>query len=161
MLPNLVHVASVTFCQTDTRNVVITREERLSDVYVVAIANGKSRAPQAQPNDDLDYGGASFSRVEIRNPRAASSLEGFLGPAGIGDIIAISINGTLDDLCRILEAGLDRPVVNETNRQGRFEFEVKASQSDDNDFLERLRDQFNLSITPAERRVQVVVLTPR
>ncbi len=82
-------------------------------------------------------------------------------PVGISDIRGISLQGTLDEFCRALEHALDRPVVNETNLQGEYEFNVKAAAHGDNDFLERLHDQFNLSITPAQRRVQVVMLKPR
>ena len=34
--------------------------------------------------------------------------------------------------------------MNETNLKGEYEFNVKAGADGDNDFLDRLRDQFNL-----------------
>lgn len=52
-------------------------------------------------------------------------------------------------------------MVNETGMKGRYAFNVKAGHGSPNDFLDRLRDQFNLTITPAQRRVQVVMLKPR
>jgi uncharacterized protein (TIGR03435 family) len=79
----------------------------------------------------------------------------------IGDIRAISLEGTLDNFCHTLESALDRPVVNETAMQGVYEFNLKSSESSENDFLDRLRDQFNLTIAPAQRRVQIVALKPR
>jgi uncharacterized protein (TIGR03435 family) len=79
----------------------------------------------------------------------------------IGDIRAISLEGTLDDFCHTLESALDRPVVNETGMQGVYEFNLKSSESSENDFLDRLRDQFNLRIALAQRRVQIVALKPR
>lgn len=147
----------------DYFGVLATREQRLLDVYVVTTANGKSPHPLSQPDDGAG-GFASFSNVEFQNPKAgdgAGDFSAMTKPVGISDIRGISLQGTLDDFCRALEHALDRPVVNETNLQGEYEFNVKAAAHGDNDFLERLRDQFNLSITPAQRRVQVVMLKPR
>ena len=148
----------------DYFGVVATREDRFSDVYVVTTANGKSPTPKAQSDDDLGFVGGGFSRVEIRVPKAASGPDDFPDPpkpVGLGDVRAISLKGTLDDFCRALEGALDRPVVNETNLKGEYEFNVKAGAGGDNDFLNRLRDQFGLKITPAQRRVPVVELKPR
>ena len=126
--------------------VVVTREELLNDVYVVNTANGKSPAPRTQARGS--------GLVEFRH----SSVE---KPASPGAIQAISFQGTLDDFSRTLEFGLDRPVVNETNLEGEYEFRLKAAAGSENDFLERLRDQLNLNIVPTERCVQMVVLKPR
>ena len=79
---------------------------------------------------------------------------------GISAIRGISVDVTADDLCRTLEISLGRPVVNETNLPGDFAFRVKASDSPENDFLERLRDELNLTVTPAQRSVEMIVLTP-
>jgi uncharacterized protein (TIGR03435 family) len=147
----------------DHFSVVVTREELLVDVYVVNTANGKSPAPLT-PSEDNGGGGASFSRVEIRNPKyvgAPGELPSLIKPASLGDIQAIELKGTIDEFCRTLEFGLDRPMVNETHLDGEYEFRVKTAAGGANDFLERLRDQYNLGITPAERRIQMVVLKPR
>ncbi len=147
----------------DHFGVVVTREELLLDVYVVNTANGKSPAPLSRSEDNRG-GGASFSRVEIRNPKyvgAPGELPSLVKPAGLGDIQAIELKGTIDEFCRTLEFGLDRPMVNETSLAGEYEFRVKAAAGGANDFLERLRDKYNLSITPAERGIQMVVLKPR
>ena len=56
---------------------------------------------------------------------------------------------------------LDRPVVNKTNLQGQFAFRVKASEGAENDFLKRLGDQLSLTVTPAQRSVEIVVIEPR
>ena len=143
--------------------VVVTREELLLHVYVVNTGNGKAPVPLTRSDDDRG-GGASFSRVEIRTPifeAARAEIPSPVKPASLGDIHAISLEGTIDEFCRTLEIGLDRPMVNETNLAGEYAFHLNAGTEKENDFLERLRDQFNLSITPAERRVQMVVLKPR
>jgi uncharacterized protein (TIGR03435 family) len=144
----------------DYFRVTAAREERLSDVYVVTTANGKSPAPLVRPDDDSSFVGASFSSVRIQVPEAVGIPEDFPKPVGLAAIRGISLRGTLDDFCRDIERALDRPVVNETNLTGEYELDVKAGADGENDFLQRLRDQFNLSITPAKRRVEVVVLKP-
>jgi uncharacterized protein (TIGR03435 family) len=148
----------------DYFGVIATREERLSDVYVVTAANGKPPTPLARSDDGPGFVGASFSSVEFQAPQVAGNPDQFPDPpkpVSLGEIRGISLEGTLDDFCRALERALDRPVVNETNMQGEYEFNVKAGADGGNDFLERLRDRFNLNIAPGQRRVQVVVLKPR
>ncbi len=145
----------------DYFGVAVAREERLLDVYVVTTANGKSPAPLARPDEGSSFVGASFSSVQFRHPQAADSFDEFPAPVGLAAIRGISLRGTLDDFCRDIERALDRPVVNETNLKGEYEFNVKAAADGENDFLQRLRNQFNLNIAPAQRRVQVVVLKPR
>jgi uncharacterized protein (TIGR03435 family) len=145
----------------DYFGVTAAREERLSDVYVATTANGKSPTPLAKPDDASSLVGGSFSQVEFQHPNAADSLDEFPAPVALAAIRGIALEGTLDDFCRTIERALDRPVVNETNLKGEYEFNVKAGEGSENTFLERLRDQFNLNITPAQRRVEVVVLRPR
>jgi hypothetical protein len=48
-------------------------------------------------------------------------------------------------------------VVNETRLEGRFAFKVEAGNTARNDFLERLRDQLGLVVTPAQRNVEILV----
>lgn len=60
-----------------------------------------------------------------------------------------------------MESTLDQPVVNETDLKGEFVFRIEDSKGAENDFLERLRDQLGLVITPAQRSVETLVLEPR
>jgi uncharacterized protein (TIGR03435 family) len=89
----------------------------------------------------------------------AGSSDFFAEPkaVGIGGIRSISLEGTADDFCRQLESQLDRPVVNETRLQGQFEFKVQASETAQNDFLERLRDQLGLVVTAVQRNIEILV----
>jgi len=142
--------------------VIASREERLLDVYVVATANGKPPAPLAKTDDDLGSSGSGFSSIQFQHPKDMTDAEGFMNARRpISDIRGIGLEGTLDNFCHTLESALDRPVVNETAMQGVYAFDVKSAEGSENDFLDRLRNQFNLSIAPAQRRVQVVVLKPR
>src|SRR5580704_676725 len=141
----------------DYFGVIVAREERLLDAYIVTTANGKPPARLARPDDS----GFAFSNVQFEPPQGASALDNFPDIAhavGLDQIRGISATGTLDYFCRALETPLDRPVVNETNLAGVYEFNLKGGRGTENDFLKRLRDQFNLNLTPAQRRVQVVVL---
>jgi uncharacterized protein (TIGR03435 family) len=82
-------------------------------------------------------------------------------PQPITAIRGISADGTADEFCHTLEGTLDRPVVNETGLKGEFQFRIDDSKGAENDFLERLRDQLGLVITPAQRSVETLVLEPR
>ncbi len=144
--------------------VIAARQEILSDVYVVTTAGGKPPTPVARPDDDSGLVGAQFGSVDFQTPNAALYPDVFPDwpkPVALDAVSGIAVEGTLDDFCHTLEMGLDRPVVNETNMQGQYAFQLKSAAGAHNDFLDRLRDQFNLSITPAQRRVEVVTLTPR
>jgi uncharacterized protein (TIGR03435 family) len=145
----------------DHFRVNVTREERLLDVYVVTASNG---APPEEARLEDPLYGMFMSSVQFQAPKAEANPDQFVGfpkAIGISAVRGISVDGTADDLCRTLEISLDRPVVNETNLQGDFAFRVKASDGPENDFLERLRDQLNLTITPAQRSVEIVALEPR
>lgn len=56
---------------------------------------------------------------------------------------------------------LDGPVINETQLEGEYAIHLDASQSGNNDFLDRLREQFGIVIEPGQRKVEVLVLKPR
>lgn len=85
--------------------VVASREALMSDVYVVDIANGKPPVPLAPPDGGADLGGSSFSSVDFDHPETPGSPDEFPKPVGIGYVRGISLEGTLDDFCRTLEAG--------------------------------------------------------
>jgi hypothetical protein len=55
---------------------------------------------------------------------------------------------------------LDRPVVNETNLKGRYDLEVAAGRTEQNNFLQLLRTRLNLSVNPAQRNVEALVFRP-
>lgn len=144
--------------------VTATHEERLLDVYVVTAPNGRPPAAKTRLDDELDLSWHRASSVEFQVSRVAGGPDEFADvpkAVSIDDIRGISLVGTMDEFCRTLERQLDRPVVNGTNLDGEFAFRVEASAGIDNDFLERLRVQLDLSVTPAQRRVQIVVLKPR
>ena len=145
----------------DYFHVTARRENRLVDVYVVsAVPNRKPPAVEARPDEGM--GGFTSSGMQFEN--AGGSLDEMLEgmkPQSIGAIRSVSIEGTVDQFCHILERALDRPVVNETNLEGEFKFRVENSDGAENDFPERLRDQLGLVITPTQRNVETLVFESR
>jgi uncharacterized protein (TIGR03435 family) len=130
------------------------RERRMRDVYVLTAAGAKLRAASG----DSPSGAFGFSdsfTIDI------TDFAGFLDrPNTIDAMGSISMGGaTVDEFCHMLESNLDRPVVNETKLDGRFDFQVQGPVSDipKRDFVERLREQLGLVIAPGQRTVEAMV----
>jgi uncharacterized protein (TIGR03435 family) len=132
----------------DYFHITATREQRLLDAYVVTAVDHKPPAARSRPG---------FSSVRFMDVAGSSDFFAEPKAVGIGGIRSISLEGTADDFCRQLESQLDRPVVNETRLQGQFEFKVQASETAQNDFLERLRDQLGLVVTAVQRNIEILV----
>ena len=140
-------------------HVSATRETIALDAYVVTASNGKPPTVKRRAGH-ISLG---LSSVEFQVSRVAGEPDAFTDPpkaVAIDTIRGISVEGTIDDFCRRLEATLDRPVVDETKLDGEFRFKVKASENEKNDFLDRLRDQLGLVIAPAQRNVEILALRP-
>jgi len=143
----------------DYFHVTARRENRLVDVYVVsALPNRKP--PALEPQTDQGMGG-SVSSIEIGAVGGPEEMQEGPKPQGIGAVRGVSEDGTVDEFCHRLEVVLDHPVVNETGLEGEFKIRVKSSEGEENDFLERLRDQLGLVITPSQRNVEMLVFEPR
>jgi len=76
-------------------------------------------------------------------------------------IRGIAVDGTLEELGRRLESMTDRPVLIDTKLEGDYSFHVTVPRDAKNDFLDRLRDQAGIAITPAQRSAEILVLRPR
>ena len=142
----------------DYFHLTATNEKRLRDVYVLTAPD---RKPPASNIDPL-AGGGWFSSMSLT---INADQDGLPGDAShnIDAIMDIGIGGVpVDEFCKLLERDLDRPVVNETKLDGKFDFEVKdpaiaAKKKSKGDFVQRLRDQMGLVITPAQRYVETTV----
>jgi periplasmic divalent cation tolerance protein len=66
-----------------------------------------------------------------------------------------------EQLCQALEAGLDRPVVDDTNLKGAFALDVHAEAASTLEFLGAVRDRLGLVVTPARRDVLMLVARQR
>lgn len=138
------------------------RENRSRDVYVLTASDKK---PPAAASDSFAGGGgfsSSTGWVEIGD--SGGLLED--RPHSIDAMDSVSAEGTVDEFCHMLESDLDRPVINETKLDGRFEFHVRGGEAGPHelpksDFVDRLREQLGLVIEPAQRNVETLVYRQR
>ena len=139
----------------DYFHITATSENRLRDVYVLTAPEPKLRAATS----DQFASDGSISTIEISGPDGLRVRS----PHNIEGITSMMLqDSTVDQFCKMLESDLDRPVVNETKLDGKFDFEVKdpaipAQQRPKGDFVQRLRDQLGLVIAPAQRYVETTV----
>jgi uncharacterized protein (TIGR03435 family) len=141
----------------DYFHVKVTRERRLVDVYVVnTVPDRRPPAVEAQ-----DHEGMRGSGIEFGGVGGTEEMQDGIKPQPIGAIRSLSIDGTADEFCHLLESVLDRPVVDETNLEGEFKFHVERSEGAENVFLERLRDELGLVIASGQRNVEILVFEPR
>jgi uncharacterized protein (TIGR03435 family) len=138
----------------------VTRASRLVDVYVVSrVPDRRPPAVEAQAHEGM--GGFTSSGIEFGGVNGAEEMQDGMKPQPIGAIRSLSIDGTADEFCHLLESVVDRPVVNETNLEGEFKFHVERSEGAENVFLEHLRDDLGLVITPTQRNVETLVFEAR
>jgi uncharacterized protein (TIGR03435 family) len=151
--------------------VTITHESRPIDVYVLTAPNGQTAAIRDAPQSGgggVGFSGFSFEFAlpdgEPPTPESFQSLyptpESMRNAIVSGGLIGgISIsNGTMDDFCKTLEQGLDRPVVDETGMGGRYDIELLGGHTSTSEFLQRLRTQLGLHLAPARRDITMLVL---
>ena len=141
-------------------HVTLDRERRLTDVYVMSASPGRS--PAALPIDNADdHGYIRDSSIEVRQSRDLETAVQGPGSQGVESISGLSEDGTMDDLCRDLEASLNRPVVNETGLKGEFHLQVQVpNDSNEDDFLQRLRKETGLVIASGQRTVEFLDFQP-
>ena len=114
------------------------RETQEVDVYIatVAGANAKGLTPAANANS---------SRM-------------------VSNINNGTLSGTNTPVSRIIQAlerGLSRPVVDETKLDGRFDVDLKWNPAEGpNGQVRAVLEQLGIALTPAKRRVEVVVIEP-
>ena len=146
----------------DHFGVATARERRMTDVYVATAPGRKPPVGRALPREDDGFSmSAGVTTLIAEIAGSGDPLAELPRPVGIGGIGGISVDGSAEDFCRTLERELDRPVVNETKLKGEFSFRVDASPGATNDFLDRLREESGIVITPAQREVEAIVLKAR
>jgi uncharacterized protein (TIGR03435 family) len=137
-------------------------ENRLRNVYVLTAPD---RKPPASKVDALSGGGWSSSMSFDINAGA----DGLPGDPwhSIHAIRDVGLGGaTVHEFCKMLERDLDRPIVDETKLDGKFDFQVTDPASPVQgipkaDFVQRLRDQMGLVIASAQRYVETIVYRSR
>jgi len=136
------------------------RENRLVDVYLVTSAPNR-QPPPVPPSAQQRMGFIGSSSIQFQTTGVPGETPDWTKPLSIDALRGLSLDGTVDQLCHHLEAQLDRPVVNETNLQGEFEFRINMTEAEKNDFVAHLRDQLGLIITPTQRNVELLLFEPR
>jgi uncharacterized protein (TIGR03435 family) len=140
----------------------ITRESRLSDVYVMTAPDGH-RMEESTP-ESL---GASFASMDLHETLpsvdAADALptpEAFRkAVSSRGFITSLEADAaTVAELCDMLEGALDRPVVDETGIEGRFQIRLAGTAASNEEFFRMLDEQFGLVLTPGRRTVTTLVV---
>ncbi len=137
----------------------IIRENRSRDVYVLTASDPKLPAATGGAGA---YFGFSSSSIEIGDSGDSVGDR----PHSIDAMTGISMEGTVDDFCHMLEQNLDRPMVNETKLDGMFDFQIREPELASHelpklDFVERLRKELGLVIAPAQRSVETIVYRQR
>lgn len=136
-------------------------ETHSMDAYVLTAPDGVTQAARIDSGDHAAGGHAALFSAGLEARGKPLSLP---SRASLDSLANLAMDGTTSDLCWVLETILDRPVVDETNWPGSFSVKVKASSRPEgggNDFLEELREQVGLVISPAQRNVDILVVRPR
>jgi uncharacterized protein (TIGR03435 family) len=118
----------------DYFNLCATRENRNEDVYVVTAAQGRT-PPLVKRHVAGNIAFGSSGSVEFTRDPGDNPAEvlGGIKPLNISALRGISLDGTADEFCGTLERILDRPVINETNSEGDFEFRVDRGEGSASD----------------------------
>ena len=64
----------------------------------------------------------------------------------------------MEEFGHTLEQALDRPVLDETGLTGRYDIGLREDLSSTSEFIEQLRMQLGLALTPARRDVPMLVV---
>src|ERR1035438_3338349 len=81
------------------------------------------------------------------------------GAAGGGIVDISADNCTMDDFRLALEEGLNRPILDDTNMKGTYDIAVRGARSNEA-FVQMLRDQAGIVLTPARRNIEMLVVRP-
>lgn len=160
-------------------HLVANFETRRMDVYALTAPNGETpNLRAARSNSTLEDGFvSSSSSLEFAIESSTSSVHTYdesqttppelLQALNRGRGVASYVRGvsisssTMEQLCRTLETGLDRPVVDETHLTGVYDLEVHPSASTTEDFFASLHEKLGLMITPEHRDVTFLVVRPK
>ena len=153
--------------------IAATFVSRSMDVYVLTAPRGETARLRSMRSAPKGAIGSSFSTMDIAitsttsdgrpsrevPPEILQALD--RGRGVVSSVRGISLSGgTMQQFCRDLEMGLDRPVINETHFKGDYDLEVSSASSTE-EFFARLRDQLGLVLTPARREVSILAVRPK
>ncbi len=143
----------------------VGREE---DVYTVTVAD-----PTRLPSQKAYFGGGFSSTVTMiaRQTPDTNSLDQHAlqqlmqarfeenrRQSGVG-LDSIDMDGSVDELCRILETGVQRPVIDRTGYQGHLEISIQRNTLDRKQFFDKIKADYGLAIMPARAEVEHLIVT--
>lgn len=173
------------------RTFVIRRERRAMDVHVLTAPAGITAESEDSSKGGLSVSTSDAIWTGTDTPSDDLELQALLdlhmvpeGPDGsqeagdawrLGDrppsgmatgsrLIAIDATVTMSHLCELLEAGLDRPVVDETGLTGAYRVRARSNRVDDEatgDLLRIVVSTLGLVVTPARRDVDWLIVEER
>jgi len=76
-------------------------------------------------------------------------------------INSVSQSLTTEQLCRLLEGGHDRPIVDETGLTAAYDINVRSEALSTREFMTVLCDALGLSVVPGRRDVEILVVRER
>jgi len=128
-------------------------ESRLMDVYVLAAPEG--RVPSLEVSEKRSVGGG------MESGRLLLGQDPSKVPAPTNSLLkGISVSdASMEFVCRLLEQGLDRIVIDETHLRGHYSFQV-GDAHDTDELRRRLREQIGLVLTPDRRNVKMLFVRP-
>ena len=163
----------------------VAAEVRDLDVYVLTAPNGAISAtrtsldepgsfgwvdiqtPASAPDNFIGFSDPPWRRDENEAPTddelsnmAGEFLKSLAGgwKRGTASIRGMSATSTVAQLCEMLEATLDRPVIDETNLDGAYDLDIRTQAESGEQFLHALCDRLGLAATPARRNVTMLVV---
>jgi uncharacterized protein (TIGR03435 family) len=129
----------------------ITFEARPMEVYVLTAPNGQNPSLKPSPENSDEGGGIGSAHLGF-SKHSLGQWDVSITGVGVQD-------ETMEEVCRLLEKPLDRLVIDETQLKGRYGFEVHDAHTTD-EFLQKLREQIGLVLTPDRRNVTMLVVRP-
>jgi uncharacterized protein (TIGR03435 family) len=155
--------------------VALVNETRAMDVYVLTAPRGITATRTDSGAGGGGFAGIGAASMDFRVPTIGdrpptaeeirkTGIEIFKSiaagrPGAFFSMTGISVsNGTIRDFGEQLERGSGRPVVDETNLDGRYDLHAFTESSMTDSLFDVLREKFGLVVTPARRDVKMLVV---
>jgi uncharacterized protein (TIGR03435 family) len=138
---------------------IISPEARAVEVYVITAPNGPGPVlhPHRSRGVSTSATAAASADLELApEDMPRFTIQGRICP-GISSGGISATAGTISEFRRVFEPTLDRPLVNETNLTGSYDFQI-AQYSSKEELFQLLRDQLGLVLTPSQRRITVLAV---
>jgi uncharacterized protein (TIGR03435 family) len=97
---------------------------------------------------------------DVRAAMSAFLQQSFRTSSGMA-INSISQSLTMEQLCRLLEGGHDRPIVDETGLTAAYDINVNSEALSTRGFMTILCDALRLSVVAGRRDVEILVVGER